>query len=112
VVKYRKPLLFKYGSDVKFKSKEISKKLHFIIDIIEVDSDHVHYLIRYPPTLSISKIVQHLKQETTHDIWVKYSYELKYQFWYKKIFWSDGYFVCSVGNASQEVIRSYIEEQG
>ncbi|MBC7010447.1 transposase, partial [Pseudoalteromonas sp. BZK2] len=26
--------------------------------------------------------------------------------------WSDGYFVCSVGNASAETIRKYIQEQG
>ena len=29
-----------------------------------------------------------------------------------KIFWSDGYFVCSVGNASAETVRKYIQEQG
>jgi putative transposase len=27
-------------------------------------------------------------------------------------FWSDGYFVCSIGNVSKEVIEKYIQEQG
>ncbi|WP_193039115.1 transposase, partial [Pseudoalteromonas nigrifaciens] len=27
-------------------------------------------------------------------------------------FWSDGYFVCSVGNASADTIRKYIQNQG
>ena len=27
-------------------------------------------------------------------------------------FWTDGYFVCSVGNVSEEMLRKYIENQG
>ncbi|MEI3228543.1 MAG: transposase [Lachnospiraceae bacterium] len=27
-------------------------------------------------------------------------------------FWTDGYFVCSVGNDSEERLRKYIENQG
>ncbi|WP_368074077.1 transposase [Shewanella sp. MEBiC00475] len=27
-------------------------------------------------------------------------------------FWSDGYFACSVGNASADTILKYIQEQG
>ena len=31
--------------------------------------------------------------------------------WVKKTFWSDGYFVCSVGNAAADTIQKYIQEQ-
>ena len=27
-------------------------------------------------------------------------------------FWTDGYFVCSAGNVSEEMLRKYIENQG
>ncbi len=30
----------------------------------------------------------------------------------EQTFWSDGYFCCTIGNASQKVIRKYIENQG
>ncbi|MBG9993907.1 transposase [Pseudoalteromonas sp. NZS127_1] len=30
----------------------------------------------------------------------------------EKTFWSDGYFACSVGNASADTIRKYIQDQG
>ena len=30
----------------------------------------------------------------------------------KKTFWSDGYYVSSIGNASEETIKKYIEQQG
>ena len=37
---------------------------------------------------------------------------LRKHYWYKNIFWSDGYFVCSIGEASPQTIRQYILSQG
>jgi len=37
---------------------------------------------------------------------------LKKHFWKENTLWSDGYFVCSTGNASTETIQKYIAEQG
>ncbi|MGN0012548.1 MAG: transposase [Candidatus Bruticola sp.] len=34
------------------------------------------------------------------------------QYWTKKTFWSDGYFVCSIGEISSVTIQKYIESQG
>lgn len=53
VVKYRKPLLIRYGSDVKLKILEIESKSNFVIDTLEVDRDHIHLLVRYTPSVSI-----------------------------------------------------------
>jgi REP element-mobilizing transposase RayT len=44
-------------------------------------------------------------------IWEKYSNYLQKHFWKEKTFWSDGYFVCSIGEASPETIRNYIANQ-
>jgi putative transposase len=107
VVKYRKKLLRKYGDEVKAKMIEISTRSNFEIDTIEVDADHVHLLVSYEPHISISQIVRVLKGETTHDLWANHEPALNLQFWKKHIFWSPSYFACSVGNASQEVIRIY-----
>ena len=112
VVKYRKKLLVKYGDEVKAKMIEISSRCNFEIDTIEVDKDHIHLLVSYEPHISISQIVRVLKGETTHDLWVNHASALNLQFWKHHIFWSPSYFACSVGNASQEVIRHYIENQG
>jgi len=38
--------------------------------------------------------------------------ELKKSYWKENTFWSDGYFVCSTGDANMETIKKYIEEQG
>ena len=33
-------------------------------------------------------------------------------FWKEHTFWTDGYFACSVGNVSEEILKRYIENQG
>jgi putative transposase len=37
---------------------------------------------------------------------------LNTQFWVEKTFWSDGYFVCSIGEANPNTIKQYILTQG
>ena len=37
---------------------------------------------------------------------------LKTQFWKHRTFWTKGYFVSSIGNASIDIISKYIDEQG
>ena len=34
------------------------------------------------------------------------------QFWKEHTFWTDGYFACSVGKVSEEMLKRYIENQG
>ena len=55
------------------------------------------------------EIAHQLKQISTFRIWKKYAKELKKHFWKERTFWSDGYFVCSTGDASTETIQKYIE---
>ena len=57
-------------------------------------------------------IVKIVKQETTYYLWHKYGSLLSKQYWKKKIFWSDGYFACSIGEVSSATIQKYIENQG
>ena len=49
---------------------------------------------------------------TTSKLWFAYKSELKKQFWKEQVFWSAGYFACSIGDASTETIAKYIKEQG
>lgn len=112
VVKYQKKLLLAYGDIVKTKMEEIASRNDFEIDTIEVDQDHIHLLVSYDPKVSVASMVRALKGETTYLLWDKYEPALRLQFWKKNMFWTPSYFACSVGNASQDVIRHYIENQG
>ena len=79
---------------------------------METDKDHIHLLVSYPPKVSISSIVRKLKRESTITLWEYFPVYLSKHFWNEHIFWSDGYFSCSIGEASPETIRRYIENQG
>ena len=82
----------------------------FDIEVMETDKDHIHMMIRSEPKLSSLQIVRRLKQMSTTAIW-KGNY-LRHMFYRENTFWTDGYFVSSVGNVSQETIRKYVENQG
>ena len=79
---------------------------------METDKDHIHYMIETEPTMSISKIVNLMKSYTTYHIWERYPNYLRKHFWKEHTFCTNGYFACSVGNVSEEMLRKYIENQG
>lgn len=111
--KYRKKLLVdQLDDDIKEIFQSISDCSDFDIDVMESDIDHIHFLISYVPSLSVAQIVRRMKQESTRRIWLLYPISLRRSFWYKKIFWSDGYFACSIGEASVDTIHEYILSQG
>lgn len=68
VVKYSKKLAGKFNNDIKDISENASMNHNFEIDTMEIDQDHIHLLIRYDPTLSISDMVRILKSATTRRL--------------------------------------------
>lgn len=114
VCKYRKKLFLnqKIADDMKQILFNVANESDFSIETMEVDVDHIHILIRYIPRLSISSIVNRLKAISTNRIWKLHKTFLSKHFWKEHTFWTDGYFVSSIGYASQETINKYIENQG
>lgn len=113
VCKYRKRLLTgDVNISIKQKLLSIAEKSDFTIEVMESDINHIHMLIRYSPRISISSIARRLKQETAVDIWRHHFALLSKHFWNERTFWSNGYFVCSIGEASADTIRKYILSQG
>ena len=113
VTKYRKQLLQgSIADDVKQKILDIANTRGYEIIAMEADKDHLHFLISYDTTDRVCDIVKIVKQETTYYLWQKYGSFLSKQYWKKKIFWSDGYFACSIGEVSSTTIQKYIENQG
>lgn len=112
-VKYRKNLIQDIlKSDLIEIMIDICLQKKYTIDAIQSDGDHIHILLDIPPIVSAYEVAHQLKQISTYRIYKKHNSFLKQHFWKENTFWSDGYFVCSTGNASMETIRKYIEEQG
>lgn len=114
VTKYRKKILVnRVDEDMKQILFDIANESDFTIETMQSDdADHIHLLIDYPPTLSVSSIANRLKSISTNRIWKRYKTFLSSRFWKEHTFWSDGYFACSTGDVSTETIQRYIEEQG
>lgn len=113
VTKYRKKLFYsQFKDDVKQYIYDTCKQHHWYIKRIETDKDHVHILLQYNPTDSITEIVSIIKQNSTYLAWKTHTPLLKNEYWKKKVLWSDGYFAASIGYVSQTTIEHYIENQG
>ena len=113
ICKYRrKTLIGNIATCVKNILIDIVNKSDFRIEVIETDKDHVHFLVNSDPKVSPLQIVRRLKQESTKRLWVLYPEVLRRWFYREHTLWTDGYFVSSIGNVSQETVRKYIENQG
>ena len=112
VCKYRKKLLIKYGEVVKQIMFDISKKYDFTIKEMEVDKDHIHLMIESEPKVSPLMIVRVLKQQCTTEPWRVYKKELSKHYWSENTFFTDGYFVSTIGEVSSKTLKKYIENQG
>ena len=113
VCKYRKQLLVgAVEYDMKKIMRHISEMSDFDIEVMETDKNHLHMMVRSDPKLSPLQIVRRLKQMSISAVWKKYRDFLRHNFYEEQTFWTDGYFVSSIGNVSQETIKKYIENQG
>ena len=78
---------------------------------IGADINHVHFLVQSTPNHSPSKIIRKIKSITGRQIFLECP-EVKEYLWGAQ-FWSDGYFVATVGrNQNEKVIREYVKNQG
>lgn len=90
---------------------EISKRYEIKFIEIGTDGDHVHFLIQSIPRYSPAKIIQTVKSITAREVF-RQAPEVKKQLWGGE-FWSDGYYVSTVGRyGSEETIRKYVQNQG
>jgi len=111
VPKYRKMILKgDLAKRVREVFSEIAERYEFEIDTMEVKEDHVHLFLSAPPRYSPAGVVQIIKSISAKVVFKEFP-EIKKQLWGGE-FWSDGYFVRSVGDkVTSEVIRRYIKYQ-
>jgi REP element-mobilizing transposase RayT len=58
-------------------------------------------------------VIRRLKSITTNYLWRNEQEHLRYFYWKNKnILWTNGYFVETVGNVSENKISEYIKNQG
>ena len=110
ITKYRKPVLV---GDVAFQTRELIREIcrSESVEIIKghIAKDHIHLFVSIPPQVTISRLVQRLKGKSSFKL--LHSFEsLRRQYWGRHL-WARGYFSCSSGNVTDEIIKQYIEQQ-
>jgi len=75
------------------------------------ESDHVHLLIDIHPALNISVLINNLKTASARRARARFAQHLG-AFYSKPLFWHRAYYVGSVGGATLETVRAYVDAQG
>ena len=109
--KYRKPVLVgPVGLRLREPIREICGAEDVLILKGHVSEDHVPLPVSMPPQVTISRLVQRLKGKSAYKMLQEFA-PLRKQFWGRHL-WARGYFCCSSGNVTDEVVAAYIEHQG
>ena len=73
--------------------------------------DHVQLLAGIHPALNISILINNLKSASSRRMRNRFTDQLA-KFYWKPYFWHRAYYVGSVGEASLETVKRYVEAQG
>jgi putative transposase len=109
IPKYRKMILREEIAErVEEEFREVAEIYEFEIERMAVVEDHVHIFLSAPPKYAPGEIVRILKSRSAKVVFKEFT-DVRRELWGGE-FWSDGYFVRSVGDeVTAEVIRRYIE---
>ena len=108
--KYRRPALTgEVALRVRDMIREICAQHEVTIMKGHVAKDHLHLFVSIPPQVTISRLIQWLKGKTAYKLLGEFPH-LQKQFWGRHL-WARGYFCCSSGNVTDEVIAEYIANQ-
>ncbi|WP_100067646.1 IS200/IS605 family transposase [Shewanella benthica] len=82
------------------------------IDIVELEipEDHIHMVVRSEPKISPSHIMYVIKSISAREFFKCYPDIKRRYFWGGKL-WTQSYFVETIGNANEEAIREYVQNQ-
>jgi putative transposase len=75
------------------------------------EDNHVHLLVDAHPDNNISQLISSLKSASSRIIRKEFEQHLKHFYWKKEdpSFWTDAYYIVSVGGAPLEIVKQYIQ---
>ncbi len=111
IPKYRRKV---FSEPYREAMKTIIQKIGYDYDIdiveLEIPVDHIHMVVRGVPKTSPSQIMQVVKSISAREFFKLYPDIKKRYFWGGKL-WTQSCFVETIGNASEDAIRKYVQNQ-
>jgi putative transposase len=106
--KCRNPVL---KGDITKETRKMAKEICRTHDIEIVKGhirpEHIHVLLDVPPKMSPGKVMQAIKQKTSHHM-LQESRRLRREFWGLHL-WVRGYCLATTGTVTDEAVDQYIE---
>ena len=111
IPRYRYKVLVKGVDEYMMKKMDEIRKNYPEIEYVQrnIQPDHVHLVLSFPPKYSIAKVVQIIKSNTGKAMWEKFDF-LRKRYYGRGGIWSAGYFVSTVG-LDEKLIEKYVEYQ-
>ena len=111
IPRYRYKVLVKGVDEYLLKKMEEIRKNYPEIEYVQrnIQPDHVHLVLSFPPKYSIAKVVQIIKSNTGKAMWEKFDF-LRKTYYGRGGIWSAGYFVSTVG-LDEKLIEKYVRYQ-
>ena len=113
VTKYRHPVITGEVKDLlydKVKSIFTERKLNILE--LNGEEDHIHILYEADPFTSPGELANVVKTQTSRSVRKAYGSTALKKWYWKPYFWSESYFVTTVGINSLENVKNYIINQG
>ena len=89
--------------------RRLAQSNGWTIHMLAIQPDHVHLFLSAPPAIAPSLIANTLKGASARTLFKQFP-ALKQELWGGHL-WSRSFYVCSVGDMSEDVVRRYIEAQ-
>jgi putative transposase len=108
ITKYRKPVL-RGDVGVREMIRQVCREEDVEILKGHVSKDHVRLMVSIAPQVTISRLVQRMKGKSSFKLLGEFA-PLRKMYWGRHV-WARGYFCCSTGNVTDEMVKEYIENQ-
>lgn len=113
VTKYRRKCLDQIRDYVFEAFRYVESNSEFRILNMNLDKDHIHLLVTFPAKYGVGQTISRLKQMSTNYLYSKCEKWLRKFYWTKKrLLWTHGYYVSTLGQISENVVWKYIDNQG
>ena len=111
VTKYRRPVLIGAVKDRVYDIiRDTVETRGYELTAINGEADHVHILFDAPPAMAPAEFANAVKTRTARLTRKEFPDEIR-KFYWKPLFWTDSYFVATVGKNTEAVVREYIRNQ-
>ena len=111
IPKYRhKVFVEPYREAMKAIIRKIGYDYNFDIQELEIPEDYIHMVLKGEPKLAPSQVMQVIKSISAREFF-KLSPDIRKRYFWGGKLWTQSYFVETIGNANEETIRKYVQNQ-